>query len=113
MSNILRILAFSILNLCWALELKPCNEAPYEQLCKLSENYNKDKVPGSWPLILIPEFDIWNIAEVNTNDGSITIFVELNVNWEDQNIVYKYNQRLVINKCSKSSTLCEFCVRIN
>lgn len=95
MSKILiSVLAMTLLKqCCWGLELKTCNEAPYDQLCKVNENYNKDKVPGSLPLILIPGFDIWDIAEVNINEGSITIFVELNVNWEDQNIVYKYNQR--------------------
>ena len=98
MSKMLRILAFILLKQCWGLELKSCNKASYDQLCKVSENYNKDKVPGSlMPLTLIPGFDIWDIAEVNINEGSITIFVELNVNWEDQKIVYKYkpNQRLV------------------
>ena len=95
MSKMQQILAFILLKQCWGLKLesKSCKDTSYDKLCTLSENYNNYEVPGSLPLILMPVFDIQNIAEVNINEGSITIFVELNVNWEDQNIVYKYNQR--------------------
>ena len=95
MSKILRILAFILLKQCWGLELKSCNKASYDQLCKVNENYNKDKVPGSLPLTLSAEYDIRDIAEVNVNEGSITIFIELLVYWEDRNLAYKPNQRLV------------------
>ena len=92
----LRILAFILLKQCWGLELKSCNKASHDQLCKVSENYNKDKVPGNLPLTLIPGFDIRDIAAVNVNEGSITILVELYVFWEDRSIAYKPNQRLVL-----------------
>ena len=83
-----QILAFILIKQCSGLVLKSCKDASYDELCKVNENYNKDKVPGSLPLILNPRFDIRNIAEVNINEGSITIYVELIVSWEDQNIVY-------------------------
>ena len=88
MSKMQQILAFILLKQCWGLKLESCKDTSYDKLCTLSENYNNYEVPGSLPLILMPVFDIQNIAEVNINEGSITIYVELYVNWEDQNIVY-------------------------
>ena len=71
--------------------------APWRQpRAQQSLIYNKDKVPGDLPLTLkIRGFDIRDIAEVNVNEGFITIFVELFVNWEDRKIAYKPDQRLV------------------
>ena len=90
-------LALILLKLCWGLELKSCNKAPHDQLCKVNENYNNNKVPGSLPITLRPEIGISNVAEVNVNEGSITIFVDLAVEWEDRNIAHKPNEIRLVN----------------
>ena len=78
-------------SLCLKLEL--CNNAPYDQLCKVKENYDKREVPGSLPLIMIPSIDILEFSEINFLEGTITIILSLTVMWEDRNIAYKPKKR--------------------
>ena len=92
-SNRLRILTLLLLNPCFAFELKPCKSASYDQLCKLQDDYDETKVPGSLPLTLTPSTtDIIEVNEVDEIKGSITIFLQLVVDWSDENLSYKPNQ---------------------
>ena len=89
--NILRTLAFFVIkHFCEScgMELNFCKNSPPEQLCKVDETYDKNKIPGILPLALIPLFDILEVAEVNIIDGSISTFIDLNVEWEDQSLAY-------------------------
>ena len=93
MSNMLRILTFVLFNPCFAFELKHCKNAYDDQLCKLQDDYDETKVPGSLPLTLTPSTtDIIEVNEVDEIKGSITIFLQLVVDWSDENLSYKPNQ---------------------
>ena len=91
MTKMLRTLAFLLIEQCLGLELKSCNNAPHDQLCIVNDNYDKNKVPGTLPLTILPRFDILEVAEVNIIDGSITVMIFLAVDWKDQNIAYSPN----------------------
>ena len=73
------------------MELKSCEHWPTVQLCKVNDNYDKNKVPGTLPLTILPRFDILEVAEVNIIEGSITAIIFLSVEWKDENIVYSPN----------------------
>ena len=99
--NILRTLAFFVIKHiceshgmmeCCGIELNFCKNSPPEQLCKVDETYDKNKIPGILPLALIPLFDILEVAEVNIIDGSISTIIDLNVEWEDQSLAYTPNE---------------------
>ena len=75
------------------LNLKLCNDSPYDQLCKVKENYDKREVPGSSPLIMIPSIDILEFSEINLLEGTITMIFSLSIMWEDRTIAYKPNKR--------------------
>ena len=92
MSGMLRILAFLLIEHCYGIELKSCGSWPPDQLCKVNNNYDKNKVPGTLPLIIDPRFDILEVAEVNVIEGSISVIIFLAVNWEDQNLAYTPDQ---------------------
>ena len=82
------ILLFS--NLCFAIELKPCETAPYNQLCKLQDDYDETKVPGSLPLTLTPSIiGIMEVTDVNVIEGYVTIVLLLVVDWKDQNLSFR------------------------
>ena len=77
-------------NSCFGFELKHCKNASYDQLCKLQDDYDDTKVPGSLPLTLTPStMNIFEVTEVNVMEGSITVFLQLVVDWDDENISYK------------------------
>ena len=81
-------------NPCFAIELKPCETAPYNQLCKLQDDYDETKVPGSLPLTLIPRTtDIMEVTDINVIEGSVTIFLSLVIDWDDPNLGYKPTNR--------------------
>ena len=92
MSNMLRILTFLLFNPCFAFELKHCKNAYDDQLCKLQDDYDETKVPGSLPLTLTPSTnDIIEVNEVNEIEGTINLFLQLVVDWGDENLSYKPN----------------------
>ena len=94
-SKILRLLAFILIKQCLGLELNSWKNAPYDQLCKVNDNYDKNIVPGSLPLTLLLTIDILEVAEVNIIEGSIAVIIFLTVHWKDQNLAYTPNQTLV------------------
>ena len=82
-----------LLKSCFAFELKHCKNASHDQLCKLQDDYDETKVPGSLPLNLTPSTtDILEVNDVNEIEGSITVFLQLVVDWDDENLSYKPNQ---------------------
>ncbi len=71
------------------MELNSCRNTPDNQLCKVKENYDKTKVPGIVPLTLTPSIlDILEVAEVNVIERSMSVYLRLVVDWEDDNIAY-------------------------
>ena len=96
MSTLLRIVTLVFLfNPCIAFELENCKNSSYNELCKLHEDYEQTKVPGSdtHTLYLTPEtINIFEVTEVNVIEGSITVDLLLAVGWHDENLSYKPNQ---------------------
>ena len=93
MSIKFRILTLFLFNSCFAFELKHCKNASHDQICKLQDDYDKTKVPGSLPLTLSPSTtNIFEVTEVNVIEGSITVDLLLAVGWHDENLSYKPNQ---------------------
>ena len=90
MTKMLRILAFLLIEQCCGMELNSCELWSPVQLCKVND-YDKNKVPGTLPLTILPRFDILEVAEVNIIEGSITAIIYLTVYWKDQNIAYSPN----------------------
>ena len=83
------ILILLFVNPCWSVELKTCNNTPENQLCKVQEFYDKTKVPGMIPITLIPvTLDILEVAEVNVIERSMSVYLRLVVDWEDDNLAY-------------------------
>ena len=94
MSIKLRILILLLFNSCFAFELKSCKKALDDQLCKLQDDYDETKVPGSLPLTLIPRTtDIMEVTDINVIEGSVTIFLSLVIDWDDPNLGYKPTNR--------------------
>ena len=95
MSVWLRIVVLVFLfNPCFAFELENCKNSSYNELCKLHEDYEQTKVPGSdtHTLYLTPEtINIFEVTEVNEIEGTITVFLQLVVDWGDENLSYKPN----------------------
>ena len=74
---------------CWSVKLKPCNNTPENQLCKVQEFYDKTKVPGRIPISLTPAtFDILEVAEVNVIERSMTVYLRLIVGWDDGDLAF-------------------------
>ena len=92
MSGMLRILAFLLIEHCCGMELKSCGSWTPNQLCKVNNNYDKNKVPGTLPLTIKTTFDILEVAEVNVIEGSISVIIFLTVDWQDQNLAYTPDQ---------------------
>ena len=77
-----------LVKFCSCLELKICNNAPENQLCKVQEIYDKTKVPHL-PTNLTPvTLDILEVAEVNVIERSMTVYLRLVVDWNDNNIAF-------------------------
>ena len=95
MSVWLRIIVLVILfNFCFAFKLENCKNSSYDELCKLQEDYDQTKVPGSDidALYLTPgTINIFEVTEVNEIDGTLTVFFQLVVDWSDENLSYKPN----------------------
>lgn len=92
MSTLLRILVTLVFlfNPCFAFELENCKNSSYDELCKFHEDYDKTKVPGSDTLYLTPEIiNIFEVTEVNEIEETITLFLQLAVDWSDENLSYK------------------------
>ena len=87
-----RILSLMLIKYCLSVELQSCKNAPEDQVCKVIENYDKSKVQGKLPLMLIPTFDIFEVTELDVVSGSISITLRLIIGWEDQNIAYNPDQ---------------------
>ena len=87
-----RILLFMLFKYCLSLELQSCKIAPEDQVCKVKEDYDKTKIQGKLPLMLIPIFDIFEVTELDVVSGSISITLLLIIEWEDQNIAYNPKQ---------------------
>ena len=95
MSVWLRLIVLVILfNFCFAFKLENCKNSSYDELCKLQEDYDQNRVPafGSDPLYLTPRtINIFEVTEVNEIEGTITVFLQLVVDWGDENLSYKPN----------------------
>ena len=74
------------------MELKSCNVAPHDQVCKVVEDYDKNVAPGKLPMTLTPFYDILEVEEIDTFKGTMTILLHLAVNWVDPNLSYKPNK---------------------
>ena len=67
-----------------ATGLQHCNATKeVDYVCKINEDYDKNKVPGKLPLTLKPLIMILDVTEVNEVDHSITIYLRLAMNWVD------------------------------
>ena len=88
-----KLLVFMLLKYCLSADLQSCTNAPKNQVCKVKEDYDKSKVQGKLPLMLIPtSFDIFEVTELDVVSGSISITLRLVIGWEDQNIAYNPDQ---------------------
>ena len=85
----LRIITLLLFNTRFAFELKTCKSASYDQLCKLQDDYDETKVPGSLPLTLTPLIGIMEVTDVNVIEGYVTIVLLLVVDWKDQNLSFR------------------------
>ena len=72
-----------------SLELKSCNSAPHDQVCRVVEDYDKYVIPGKLPITLTPFYNILEVEEIDTFKGTMTILLHLSVNWVDPNLSYK------------------------
>ena len=85
------IIAFLIQ--CEASELFSCNNTNPKMtgdfLCKVNENYDNTKVPGTLPLILGSRIYIFDITEVDEIRKFITIQVWIALEWADPGLITK------------------------
>ena len=86
--SMLRILILMLFKYCLSEELQPCTNAQENQVCKVTEHYDRSKIQGNLPITLIPTFDIFEVTELDVVSGSLSITLSLRIEWEDQNIAY-------------------------
>ena len=76
-----------------SLELLSCNDTRKDSssnyLCKIKDNYDKNKVPGILPLILHPVLDIFDVIEVDEVHSLVTIYLQISVGWIDPGLLYR------------------------
>ena len=74
------------------MQLKTCKEEILtDHICKVQEEYDKNKVPGKPPQRIEYLYNIHDVVEVNEKHFTITILLRIDVRWEDRNLKYKPN----------------------
>ena len=88
-------LVILFLRSCLALELIACNDSNAmmhsDYICKIDQNYDKTKVPGTQPLILDSWIDIIDVTKVNEELNSITLHAWFFIQWTDPGLSYVKN----------------------
>ena len=71
--------------------LKLCSNVTSSSLtiCKLEHNYHPGEVPEPKPLKVQMQIRILNIVDLNWEENSMTIFVQLMTLWNDSRITVK------------------------
>ena len=60
-----------------------------ETICKTVKVYESNEVPEPHPLILAPTFTLHDIVEVDDEKNSLTILVDVSVEWNDTRLTMK------------------------
>ena len=67
--------------------LHSCSESvPITQLCNRFENYRANTAPKPWPVIVNPILDFKNILEIESDEKTMTVYINFIMNWIDQEI---------------------------
>ena len=86
------LLLFLLIRHCQALKLVACDDTNHtmtgDYICKVNQNYDKTKVPGTLPLILDSHIWIYDITEVDEIHNSITLQGWIALAWSDPNLSY-------------------------
>ena len=75
------------------IQLKTCKEETLtDHICKVQEEYDKNKVPGDPPQRIQYLYNIHDIIDVNEKHSTMTILLGIDVRWVDRNLGYKPNK---------------------
>ena len=67
--------------------LELCSESvSITQLCNKYENYRANTAPKPWPVIVNPILDFKNILEIESDEKTMTVYINFIMNWIDQEI---------------------------
>ena len=78
------------------IQLKTCKEETLtDHICKVQEEYDKNKVPGDPPQRIDYLYNIHDIIDVNEKHSTMTILLGIDVRWVDRNLGYKPNKTYV------------------
>ena len=91
--NIMVILLVVLLSrLCLAIKLIACNDTNNtirkDYICKIDQNYDKAKVPGTLPLVLDSSIYIIDVTKVNEELNFITLHAWIFIKWIDPGLSY-------------------------
>ena len=91
--NMIKLIMIIFLSQCEALDFFSCNDTNPKMtgdfICKVNNNYDNTKVPGTLPLILDSKISIDDITEVDETHKSITIQVWIALKWADPGLITK------------------------
>ena len=91
--NIMVILLVVLLSrLCLAIKLIACNDSfnavRNDYICKIDQDYDKAKVPGTLPLVLDSRIYIIDVTKVNDELNFITLHAMIFITWIDPGLSY-------------------------
>ena len=91
--NIMVILLVVLLSrFCLAKKLIACNDTNNtvrkDYICKIDQNYDKAKVPGTLPLVLDSSIYIIDVTKVNEELNSIILHARILITWIDPGLSY-------------------------
>ena len=67
--------------------LQSCSQSvSITQLCNRFENYRANTAPKPWPVIVNPIIDFKNILEIESDEKTMTVYINFIMNWIDQEI---------------------------
>lgn len=64
-------------------QILPCSAGQSSEICFIGENYSSVERPPNLPVKVRTNFKIGNVVNINEEEQTLTIFLTLDINWDD------------------------------